>query len=566
MTSNSDTMKKENSVHGTTDITVKIFDLDNAGPFVETILSNPDMLFKITKIEIETREEDEDSSTDTSENEDAIETADTTSTTSAQSDGSKATKQEETVSQQSADGADDETTRLCQPIVDLLAAISTAGGSLQIFVWRSEHGSYGFWYKFNRPLEFWTALYAHARTLRVLVLGYFSHELHKVPSPQVAFPNMKELMIDATTAHGDDGAAVDTLLKGCPHLESLIFDWPNCDLESCQIKNVTWNYSFPQLRRLMLRGNGFAPQAYIDFLARCPEVEEYRDAISFYELVEGGAEVEFPLMRFAKIRFPIDVFPRLRILSGHSHSLRLDEWFDENHVEGGRPIESLDISSGQNSGALKELLDLSDAARGRLKYLSIGTYAGEWRVDDDSNFGGETKEEEAGETSDCSEDGEISDYSDDGEASDYSEAGKDAQSVAAAMEDAASKLNPNLTKTARALKNLLPHLPALDTLNIDMGSGPTLIRNAAGALVKPPLASSSDLRLLLSLLPSNPRTNIRTLEINESEAMPLDREFLDSVRDELAGLDCIIWNGMKKVVYRVKREEDKVVGIEEENA
>ncbi|KAF2636276.1 hypothetical protein P280DRAFT_473125 [Massarina eburnea CBS 473.64] len=112
-----------------------------------------------------------------------------------------------------------------------------------------------------RPASFFTALYAHSSTLQSLHIGFFTHELHDVPAPApgTRWPEPLNLDIDARAAHGDNGSAVDEMLKGASgeasRLESLRFEWPKCDLGGCGFGGIGWDYALPKLHKLKISSN-----------------------------------------------------------------------------------------------------------------------------------------------------------------------------------------------------------------------------------------------------------------------------------------------------------------------
>lgn len=169
---------------------------------------------------------------------------------------------------------------VCPHLIIILDAIKPHGGGLTAFLWPAPRhtGEY-----FTRPQNFWRALYAHASTFQKLHPDFFCHEVHTVPPspPCVTFEALKDLRLDTSSAHGDNGAAIDTLLKVCSNISTLHFEWPPCDLESCQNRNVSRAWRFPQLKHLRTSGWNFAPAAYTDFLVR------HSDLTSIAECLDG---------------------------------------------------------------------------------------------------------------------------------------------------------------------------------------------------------------------------------------------------------------------------------------
>ncbi|ORY19026.1 hypothetical protein BCR34DRAFT_260438 [Clohesyomyces aquaticus] len=253
------------------------------------------------------------------------------------------------------------TQRLTTPIIQLLDAISSAGGSLEEFIWQQED-----WWDSKdciRPASFWTALWKHAHTLQTLTLGFYTHELHTVsaPSPPVQFPELKELRLDCSTAHGDAGLAVEAILKESPKLEILEFAYPGCDLETCQIRNISWDYRFRGLRELDVQGYDFDSGAFARFLRNHAAVEMFRDGLD-----GDNQEVEMGM----------ETLPRLEKLyvTAYTSSRSLRDWFSEDAK---RPVSHLRVNWRSHR-------DLEDVATGNkvLECLEIDGNVGDWRPRD----------------------------------------------------------------------------------------------------------------------------------------------------------------------------------------
>ncbi|XPS92985.1 hypothetical protein M3J09_002360 [Ascochyta lentis] len=228
---------------------------------------------------------------------------------------------------------------LCAPITTILTTTTSHAGSLSSFTWPAfSHTDR----KFTRPPSFWEALYAHASTLETLHLNFFCHEVRTIPHPpaNVKFGKPRDLRIDASSAHGDDGSAIDDLLGKCENIEVLSFEWPPCDFPSCRIKGVSWAWTSPQLRQLSVFGWNFAPAAYIDFLARHPGIR------SLDERVDGpyGEDGE----GYAIVQLPITALPNLRTLKeAYTHTHPLSVYFD---TAADRPLGNLMLYVKSYSG------------------------------------------------------------------------------------------------------------------------------------------------------------------------------------------------------------------------
>lgn len=83
---------------------------------------------------------------------------------------------------------------------------------------------------------------------------------------------MKSLRIDAGGGHGDDGSMVDQILRNAPELEELTLIFPECDLEACRIKGITWEYTFPGLKRFNISTYNSDNTALSRFLASHPTI------------------------------------------------------------------------------------------------------------------------------------------------------------------------------------------------------------------------------------------------------------------------------------------------------
>ncbi|KAF2744970.1 hypothetical protein M011DRAFT_505592 [Sporormia fimetaria CBS 119925] len=394
-------------------------------------------------------------------------------------------------------------TTYCAPITSLLNYITLASHSLSSFTWTSPYDwpmKYG-----QRPPSFWTALWAHARTLSDLHIGFYEHELGRTapPPPDVTFPALTNLRIDASTAHGDNGQLVEHIFKNSPNLERLDFVYPGCDLYTCQIQNITWDYDFPHLKRLEVRGWDFNRRTFAHFLTRCSNVEVFTDGVDY---IHSTPEPEFqskpqdPEAVLPPVPLPVTAFPNLRALCmntfSRSETRNLYHWFDP---QAARPIQHVMLG-----GSLSNMQAIANGKQ--LKVLEVrSTNIKDWRP------------------------------------------------TPGALSYAASEL-----------VTLLPKLPSLQELALGMDSGCLnySYRNDDGSeevVVVPPM-NVDDLKHVISLLP--PSTQIRALRLWDTQADALPQSLLDDFYAVPASLEYISWEGKEKRLYRLEKMEGTVRAVE----
>ncbi|CAG8950821.1 hypothetical protein HYFRA_00003037 [Hymenoscyphus fraxineus] len=132
---------------------------------------------------------------------------------------------------------------------------------------------------FHKPRDsqvFWDALWRSSKSLEKLNLVFNPHELHRIAElsgPTEKFAVLKTLCVDARGAHGDNGAFLSKLLRACPAIEELTLSFPNCDLEDCRIRNITWDFTFPSLKSFTFHGYGPDEVTFSSFLARHPGIK-----------------------------------------------------------------------------------------------------------------------------------------------------------------------------------------------------------------------------------------------------------------------------------------------------
>jgi hypothetical protein len=494
-------------------ITIKILNLDDT----ETILREalPDAKL-IRSIIIETENPDQDEDDDDDEDIDiqmiqgmmgGTDVADARDDRSIKSKDSEASLAEDALEgedenqeaeEEDEDDSDDESgdnealEKLCLPIIELLDAIRSADGKLETFSWDIRHQ---FWHnsKVRRPSSFFTALWKHAPTLSKLGTGYYTHELHEVNGSSSPFPVLKELYIDASGAHGDDGSAVEDLLKSCPVLEKLEFHWPGCDLDSCQIQNISWKFEMPKLRYLALHGSDFAPAALAQFLENHPSIENFVDGVDSDSHV-SYKESEGP-------RLSKTALPNVRAVHGASDSARYPEdWFSD---EADRKIAHLTAPWGWQGK-----VDVSKNMARELKCLDINaSNITAWRPEEPDS---DDEEEEK-------------------------------QRIAADPEK----------MLVKGVRKLLPSLTGLKELGINLESQRVSKRLPDGTYGSPPGMDENDLKVILSVLPKE--TGIRALRIWDSAGKPLPQSLLDDFPAVPSSLEYLSWEGEETVLYQIMR-------------
>jgi hypothetical protein len=333
---------KPNTILGSIDLTVEIHELKTANLTAQQVISLLYSASNITSLFLSTdlADGEEDDDTDPS-----------------QSSRSAARKRK-----------DEEAARLTEPITQILSAITSTGGSLSHFTWRTPNSTSS---RFTRPPAFWVALYAHAPTIQSLQLDFFEHEVSTLPIPPIAFPALTDLKLDTCSAHGDDGSSIQLLLKACSAtLQSLDFEWPRCDLSSCQLQNVDWSQlSFKHLTNLSLNGWDFDSASLAGFLARHSTVTVFRDAVEGPYCEDGIQVLERTTL------------PKLCTLYKHHADARtLAEYFDP---DAHRPIKHLALSLGYRAGEKIGELAALEAAGKRLEVLELYGEVRDWRIEED---------------------------------------------------------------------------------------------------------------------------------------------------------------------------------------
>ncbi|KAF2627405.1 hypothetical protein BU25DRAFT_63144 [Macroventuria anomochaeta] len=407
---------------------------------------------------------------------------------------------------------------LCTPLITILDFVKSHNGGLKSFTWPAP--SYT-GQAFTRPQSFWTALYAHAPTLEKLYLDFFCHEVHTLqPFPSnTVFPALKELRLDTSSAHGDDGSTIDALLHACPNLETLHFEWPPCDLESCQIQNITWGWTFPNLAQLHVFGWNFTPALYTSFLLRHPSL------VSLSERVDGPCD---PSKGEAiETRLPPAALPNLKsLIKDFTTTHRLSDYFDP---AANRPLTNLTIHLSTFQGVEQDLFEIamSPVAQTTLLRLEFCSDMSCWREH------------------------EVFSSSSD---SDETASERQAKHIKAqqAWTEIERKRAPNILKT------VLPSFVNLDELCIEMDSSNGTWDSSSNTLIFPDAMHIGHLIDVFELLPKSCESKLRLLRMIDSRAKPLEgleeylgdmAEWLEEGESLTGSLQVVEWCGEKKSCF-----------------
>lgn len=362
---------------------------------------------------------------------------------------------------------------LCEPLVAIINFIKSHNGGLKSFTWPAGSNTDK---KFDRPPTFWKALYTHTKTLETLHVGFFCHEVHSLnPLPTgTCFPALKSLSIDVREAHGDKGSTIEALLHASPNVEVLLFVWSFCDLDSCQIQNITWTWTFPKLWQLYVSGNNSAPAAYIDFLVRHPGIKSLDENLDGPYTSEHNGNF-MPV----KVKLPVNALPNLRELSKkelYTHSLR-----DYFNSAADRPIDTLALTETMIHGAHQVLIDIASLStiQNNLRTLVLAYDIKQWR----RKYSGD-------DSCDESEDKLV---------------------------ERATWHEQYMQHRFHNLEKLLTSLPNLQQLTIDFHSKDYL-RHQAGAWVHSEPMGMSELVATLSHLPKSNASKLKTLRLKDPRA------------------------------------------------
>jgi hypothetical protein len=397
---------------------------------------------------------------------------------------------------------EEQISHLTSPIAQLLTTISLTGGSLTHFTWSAPSSTST---PFTRPASFWSALYAHSTTLEFLQLCFFEHEVHHLPAPPHSFPCLKTLKLDTSSAHGDTGTSIHALLCACPALTTLVFEWPGCDLETCQIQNINWDeYTWTGLKELELNGWDFAPTRLAALLGRHKGVEVFRDGVDGPYVDEHASHI------------PLDgnVFPKLQTLrKRRGDARRLAEYFDPR---ANRPIRRLILDIRFNAARTLGELSACEGAT-TLEELELRGDVGSWRC-------------KAWE-SDSSEDEEQR----------KTRKTKEAETPPIFM----------------ALRTLLEKLTALRELAIELDSGNTFSKNSkTGEWESDAPPNQDDLERLLVHIPH--ATSLRSLRLGDESVDELDQAWVQDMRGVPDSLEILGWG---KEIFTIERVDGRIRGV-----
>ncbi|KAF2188945.1 hypothetical protein K469DRAFT_766138 [Zopfia rhizophila CBS 207.26] len=200
--------------------------------------------------------------------------------------------------------------------------------------------------------------------MQKLNLGFYTHE----KPAQVHFPALRELKLDASGAHGDDGSMIEHLLKASPNLEISDFNYPRCDLDSYKIQNITWDSHFPGLTRFFVSGYDFNPKAFSSLLVRNSSVEIL--AMDVYAANRDTTPQAFPVTALLNLR---------AVCQPNQKNVIMLE--DLLNLEAGRPIRNLALVA-MGFGNYRTITK----GKGTLKCVDIGAMVTRWRPKEpDSN-------------------------------------------------------------------------------------------------------------------------------------------------------------------------------------
>ncbi|KAH6642158.1 hypothetical protein C7974DRAFT_408736 [Boeremia exigua] len=501
-----------NTIEGDTQLKIEIYDITTADELIDQVLALGEQASRISSVFIdmtryyETLDEAEELA-------DAARKQLEISATNKDTSSSPLARTSVTVTDAST---------LCGPIITLLDLIKTYNGRLTSFTWPAPLLLYRV---FTRPQSFWTALYAHAPTLVTLHLDFFCHEVHTLGPlpPNTAFPLLKTLQLDTSSAHawnGCNGSTIDALLHASPHLESLRFEWPLGDLEHCQLTNISWAWTFPDLTHLHVCGLNIEHNhnAYNDFLVRHPGLTSLEERVDGPYDDEGGK---------LDARLPASALPNLHTLikaGGSTHPLT--DYFD---TAANRPIHSLTLHVGSFSGieqCLPDIVACTPAQTG-LRSLAFRGAIDRWR---DSIEALDSSSDDRTETP--------------------------AERQIRKEKWAKNREERKKRRPLTILKKVLPSLLGLEELDIEMDSSHPSCESS-GTWVCPEPMSEVDLRNVMGALTEGNARNLRILRMRDTRAKPLQQlgEVLRESEVVTGSLQVVEWCGEEKSVLRVSQIE-----------
>jgi hypothetical protein len=328
----------------------------------------------------------------------------------------------------------------------------------------------------------------------------------------LSFPELKTLRLDTSSAHGDDGAVIDAILHACPNLESLYFEWPPCDLDSCQIKNISWGWTFPKLHTISVYGWNFAPIAYTNFFVRHPSIT------SLEERVDGPYEEEGK--DHVGMQLPATALPKLRTLRkeyGGGH--KLEDYFDP---AANRPIRHLTVYARSYQGTEQGLLKLgmSTTAQTNLRSLEFLSEVSSWR-DEEVDADNSDDEDETAEERHIRKEKEEQE-----------------------RQKRVTRRLPHILKT------VLPSFTNLTKLTIEMDSSNGTWDSSTKNFVYPSSMNESDLVCIFTLLPKSSDSRLKLLRLKDARAQPLEtvEKRISKGEIDTGSLLYLIWEGEEKVM------------------
>ena len=162
--------------------------------------------------------------------------------------------------------------RACEHLVTIIDMIMLHD-QLESFKWTGYELSQS---RVVRSETFWKALAKTAPSLKHLNLGFYVHEIHGLSKVEIFpshFENLESLELDLSGGHGDDATEVDKMLRMIRSVKRLVLDLPTCDLESCRIQGLSYEYHLPKLENLSLSVYDSPGSGLVEFLVRHTSVE-----------------------------------------------------------------------------------------------------------------------------------------------------------------------------------------------------------------------------------------------------------------------------------------------------
>jgi hypothetical protein len=284
-----------------------------------------------------------------------------------------------------------------------------------------------------------------------------------------------------------------------------VFEWPGCDLKTCQIQNIDWDaYTWTGLKELELNGWDFAPTRLATLLGRHKGVEVFRDGVDGPYVDEDASHI--PL--------DVNVFPKLQTLRKRRGDARtLAEYFDPRAT---RPIRRLILDIGFNAARTMDELSACEGAT-TLEELELRGDVGSWRC-------------KAWE-SDSSEDDEE--------------------------RETRKTKEAEIPPIFMALRTLLERLDGLKELGIQLDSGNTFSKNSkTGEWESDAPSNQDDLERILAHIPR--ATSLRSLRLSDESVDELDQAWVQDMRGVPDSLEILGWG---KEIFTIERVERRIRGV-----